>query len=75
MTINDFETHASSVNWLLASADLISTQKMKALLDRDDIPKFAILQCWSKVCVMHREGACTPMHGWDINKQLSDRNW
>jgi hypothetical protein len=66
----DFADHASSVNWLLANADLISTTEMKALLERDDIPKFAIARCWRTVCVMHREGACTPMYGWDINTQV-----
>jgi hypothetical protein len=74
-TTLDFLEHASSVNWLLVSADVISTPEMKALLDSDHTPKFTTLRCWRKVCVMHREGACTPMHGWDINKQLSDRNW
>jgi hypothetical protein len=71
----DFTDHASSVNWLLANADLISTTEMKALLERDDIPKFAIARCWPTVCVMHREGACAPMFGWDINTQMSDKNW
>jgi hypothetical protein len=74
-TTVDFLKRASSVNWLLVGADLISAPEMKVLLDSDDSPKFTIPQCWRNVCVMHREGGCTPMHGWDINKQLSDRNW
>jgi hypothetical protein len=75
VTSADFTDHASSVNWLLANADLISTTEMKALLERDDIPKFVIARCWPTVCVMHREGACAPMFGWDINTQMSDKNW
>jgi hypothetical protein len=75
ITSADFSDHASSVNWLLANADLISTPEMKALLERDDFPKFAITRCWRPVCVMHREGACTPMFGWDINTQLLDQIW
>jgi hypothetical protein len=74
LTRVDFVAHASSVNWLLASRDLISTATMKALLDRDDVPKFKTLRCWGDACVMRREGTCTPMLGWDLNTQLIDRN-
>jgi hypothetical protein len=71
----DFSDHASSVNWLLVNTDLTSTPEIKALLERDDIPKFAIARCWRQVCVLHREGACTPMSGWDINTELLDKIW
>jgi hypothetical protein len=74
MTLIDFVAHAHSVNWLLASRYLISTATMKALLNRNDVPNFSILRCWGDACVMHREGSCTPMHGWDLNTQLIDRN-
>src|SRR5262249_11948003 len=70
----DFLAHASSVNWLIASAHLIPVTKTKTLLDRSDVPQFATQQCWHDVCVMHREGSCTPMRGWDVNTQLADRN-
>ena len=69
-TATEFVERASSVNWLL----LDSSTKTKALGDRVRIAGFTTVQCWDEICVMHREGACTPMNGWDINTQLSARN-
>jgi phosphatidylinositol glycan class B len=71
----DFSERASSVNWLLVKADLTSAEKTRGLQDRGKVEGFSTTQCWDQICVMHREGACTPMNGWDINAQLSAWNW
>jgi phosphatidylinositol glycan class B len=72
-TAKDLLAHASSVNWVLANADLVFAARVQALLKREDMPKFITEQCWGKICVLHRQGACAPMNGWDINAQL--RGW